>query len=215
MPDTLDDKLARIERLDSELLRKFGEMTVKGGPMYISDFILVGAAKRTLALSDGFRGHIREKNFTCAAALLRMQLDTALRLHAATLYSSPQEYAQKIFEGARVDRLKGRDGNKFTDAYLARKLSEEHPWVKKMHDELCEFVHFSNRHYFSAVARTNDETQVVYRQVSAKDPKRPDEDYFEILDAYLETMGITGTIALAWYMANRKIAADQSTSAIE
>src|SRR4051794_3184007 len=82
MPKNLEEKLAKLERLDRELLRNLSGMPNIGGAVSISDFILLGAVKRMLALSDGFRGHIRQKNFTCAAALLRLQLDTALRLHA-------------------------------------------------------------------------------------------------------------------------------------
>jgi hypothetical protein len=108
--------LANLERGDDELRHYFVGLMKADSALYISDFIIIGALKRTLALSDGFRGHIRNRNFTCAGALLRLQLDTALRLYAANLSASSQKYAEAVFKGERVDRLKDKDGKRLTDS---------------------------------------------------------------------------------------------------
>ena len=200
MSETLEEKLAKIERGDAELQRYFMKAAQSDPSMYVSDFIIFGALKRTLALSEGFRSHIRERNFTCAGALLRLQLDTALRLHAARLSGNPEAYAKAVFEGQRVDRLKDRDGNRMTDSYLAQKLSEEHPWVKRAYEGLCDFIHFSNRHFFTSIANLNSEERIVHFQISAKDPPRPESDYFESVDGFYETMRLTLHIAAAWHM---------------
>ena len=42
--------------------------------MFTADFVLVGALKRALSLSDGFRKHIRDRNFICTGTLLRAHL---------------------------------------------------------------------------------------------------------------------------------------------
>jgi len=56
-----------------------------------------------------------------------------------------------------------------------------------MYRDLCNFVHFSHRHIFTSVAKVGDEDRTVHFQISAKDPPRPDADYFEIVDAYYAT----------------------------
>jgi hypothetical protein len=133
VPETLEEKLAKIERGENQILKIFPQFIQPGDDMHVSDMVLLGIIKRTLALSGGFRGHIQNKNFTCAAALLRMQMDTALRVFAATLYSSPEQYAMAVFDGQQVDRLRDRNGNRMTDSYLAKKLSELHPWVERVY----------------------------------------------------------------------------------
>jgi hypothetical protein len=167
----------------------------------VSDLVIFGALKRTLALSGGFRRHIRDRNFTCAAALLRLQLDTALRLFAGSLFDNPEEYADAVFRGQRVDRLKDKYGKKLTDSYLADKLSEPYPWVKRVYVNLCEFVHFSNRHFFSSVAKLNDADRTFHLHISAEDAPRPDSDYFEIVEGYYETIRVTITLAAGWHEA--------------
>jgi hypothetical protein len=201
MSETLEQKLAKIEQADDELRRYFAVAISEDQSMYVSDFIIFGALKRTLALSDGFRGHIRHRNFTCAAALTRLQLDTALRLYAADLYGDTEKYAEEVFHGKPVNKLKGKHGKKLTDAYLADKLSEQYPWVKRMYENLCDFVHLSNRHFFTSVASLNETDRSFKFEISAKDVPRPDSDYFEIVEGFLEAMKISLALAAGWHRA--------------
>jgi|SRR5580704_8111964 hypothetical protein len=201
MKNTIKDKLAKIEGGEAELLRFFASKIKVGADIRIADFILIASLKRTLALSSGFRSLIEARNFTSAAALLRLQLDTALRLYAAALYSHPEAYARAVFEGKPVDKLKDRDGNRLTDRYLAKKLSEKHPWVEEIYRNLCDFIHFSNRHLFTSVAKLDEQEQTVHMLISQQDPPKPDEAYFEILNAYYDVMKLTGTLAGGWLMA--------------
>ena len=201
MSETLEQKLAKIEETDEVLRQHFGREMQKDPSIYVSDLVLFGALKRTLALSDGFRGHIRNRNFTCAAALSRLQLDTALRLYAGSLYGNTEEYAEAVFQGKRVDKLKDKRGRKLSDSYLADKLSELYPWVKRVYENLCEFVHLSNRHFFTSVASLNDADRSLKLELSAKDVPRPDSDYFEIVEGFLEAMRVTITLAAEWHKA--------------
>ncbi len=203
MAESLDDKLAKIEGGERTLLQMCAHSMPAGGNMYHSDLFLLGVAKRTVALADGFRAQIAARNFICAATLLRAHLDTALRLSGATLVADPEAYADAVFSGEQVDRRKDRDGNRLTDSYLAKKLSENQPWVQNVYKELCKFGHFTSRHIFASTAKLNDENRTVHFQVSAKDPPRPDSDYFEVVDAFHDTMRIIFTFAAAWQTAKR------------
>jgi hypothetical protein len=201
MSETLEQKLAKTETADDQLRQYFSHAISDDPSMYVSDFILFGALKRTLALSDGFRGHIRNRNFTCAAALARLQLDTALRLYAADLYGDTEKYAQEVLHGKAVNKLKDKRGMKLTDGYLADRLSEQYPWIKRMYEELCDFVHLSNQHFFTSVASLNDADRSFKFEISAKDVPRPDSDYFEIVEGFLEAMRITIDLAVGWHQA--------------
>jgi hypothetical protein len=186
---TLEERLARIEQGDAEL-RTYFVNAVKDDPtLYVSDLVIFGALKRTLSLSDGFRRHIRERNFTCAGALLRLQLDTALRLYGAKLHGNLEAYADAIVKGGRIDKLRDSRGHRLTDSYLADKLSEEFPWVKRMYENLCDFIHFSNRHLFAAAMQAGDRT--FHLAIGAQDPLREERDYYEAVEAFYESMRVT------------------------
>lgn len=203
MEGSIKDRLEKIERSENELLRYFADKIKEGADIYIADFVLLASVKRTLALSSGFRTLIEARNFTSAAALLRLQLDTALRLYAATLYSHPENYARAVFDGKRVDKLKDRNGNRLTDSYLAQKLSERYPWVQRVYQDLCDFIHFSNRHLFTSISKIDEQDKTVHLLISAKDPPKPDEAYFEVLDSYYDVLKLTGSLAGGWLLAKK------------
>jgi hypothetical protein len=100
------------------------------------------------------------------------------------LVRDPEALAEAVMRGDRLDKLKDRSNQRLTDAHLSKKLGEVYPWVTKVYTKLCDFGHFSNRHIFSSVASTNDEERKIFFQISAEDPKRPEEDYFEIVEGF-------------------------------
>jgi hypothetical protein len=194
MAETLEERLARIERLEAELLRKFPQFVQPDSDMYVMHFLLFGALKRTLAHADGFRKHINDRNFICAGTIMRAQLDTALRVNALSLVRDPEQFASDVMAGKPINKMKDTRNQRLTDAHLAKRLSEQYPWVQEVYDNLCDFGHFSNRHVFNAMTGANDASHTVHFQVSAKDPPRPDADYFEIVEGFFETMRITGLL---------------------
>ena len=205
MLESLAEKLANIEHIDDKIRNYFLEAVKADPTIYVVDFVIFGALKRTLSLSDGFRRHIRDRNFTCAGALLRLQLDTAMRLYGGSLHGSPSVYAEAIFHGERIDRLKDRKGRRMTDSYLAEQMNEHYPWVRKMYAELCDFIHFSNRHIFAAAEKLNERDRSFSLVLGPKDPQRPDSDYFEILDAFSQTLRVTSDLAAGWHAATHKL----------
>lgn len=200
MAETLDEKLATIERNEKQMLDLFAAFIKPKADFYVGDMVLYGVAKRALALSSGFRTLIKERNFTSAAALLRMQLDTALRLYAARLVSDPAHYANTIYEGKPVNKYRDRQGRLLTDSYMARRMAQEYKWVQGVYRETSEFVHFTNRHIFSAIGPGQEEGGVDL-QISARDRERPESDYFEVVDAFQHTTWLIAKFAAEWHSA--------------
>jgi hypothetical protein len=194
MAETLEERLAKIERFETELLRKLPQFMQPESDMYVMHYLLFGALKRTLAHADGFRKHINDRNFICAGTIMRAQLDTALRLNALSLVKDPEQFASDVMAGRPINKMKDAKNHRLTDAHLAKELSEQFPWVQEVYDNLCEFGHFSNRHIFTSMTGADEATRTVRFQVSAKDPPRPDADYFEIVEGFFETMRITGLL---------------------
>jgi hypothetical protein len=200
--ETFDDKLQKIQQYEQTVLDSCKLFLHDGAPMMVMDFTLVAAAKRTLSLASGFRTHMKDRNFTCAAALLRLQLDTCLRLFAGSLSSAgPGKYFQDMFDGKPVDRMKDIHGQRLTDSYLAKRLNEKYPWVESVYKNLCDFVHLSNRHIFTTMSGLNDAERTVHLSITASDPKRSDADYFESLEAFLSCMKVTVVLIRSWHKA--------------
>ena len=92
---------------------------------------------------------IRDQNFICAGALLRLQLDTALRIMAGFIVEEPHKFADAVMAGSRINRMKDREGKRMTDRYLVTKMSKNFPGVETVYEQTSNYIHFSNIHILS------------------------------------------------------------------
>ncbi len=169
----------------------------------MSDLFLLGAMKRTFAQAQGFIDLIRSRNFPCAAAILRLQIDTAMRVNGLNLVDNIEDFCSELIGDKKFNQMKDRDGKKFTDVYLRQKLSEEHDWVSSVYENVSDFVHLSGRHLMVSITELNDGDRTISLAVSPVDPVRPDEDYFEIVDAFFEATRIAACLILGCMMSRR------------
>ena len=167
--------LAELEavhlRLGKEMFEAFG------GAMYGMDLLAAGALNRSKAHIAGFSTLIKAKNLICSGALLRLQLDTAMRFFAAFLVERPHDFAMSVLRGEKVRDLKDRSGKKMTDVYLCQKLGEEFEWVPRVYERTSGYVHLSSTHLMSALspssgADADDWTFTI--KISAEDKPLPE-----------------------------------------
>jgi hypothetical protein len=198
---TLDDRLGRIERLATELVGKLAGLVGKNTSLVHSDLFVIGAVRRTLAQSQGFRDLIKAKNFPCAAAILRMQLDTAMRVNALRIVEERNQFCEEILKGKRFTSLKDSSGVKLTDAHLRKKLAEEHPWIGPIYEQTSDFIHLSGRHFYSSILRMDDDTRIVTFEISGTDPPQSEDRYFEIVDEFFAISKIVSVMLLGYFTA--------------
>ena len=198
---TLADRIGRIECLETELTRKAAWLVEKHAQISYSDMFVMGALRRTLAQSKGFRDLIAAKNFPCAAAILRMQIDTAMRVNALLLVEERDACCKAVIDGKKFNTLKDSAGNKLTDAHLRKKLAERYPWVNPVYEQTSDFVHLSGRHLFSSIHSTDDDTGIVYFFFGGTDPARPDATYFEIVDTFFAVFKMIALLLLGYFGA--------------
>lgn len=211
-PD-LVTRLERIERLENELIRKGAGIVGTGTDLSHADFFIFGALRRTLAQARGFRDLITARNFPCAAAILRLQIDTAMRVNALSMVDDVDAVCKAVLDGEQFNRLKDRDGVKLSDAHIRKKLAETHPWIGPVYERTSDFVHLSGKHFEVSIARTDDETRTAYFQISGHDPHRPDETYFEAVDTFFEATKLAGTLLLGFWMARHQRATVAASAA--
>jgi hypothetical protein len=190
LSNSLEGSLARLAEMDAAHLELGTEMfNAHGGVLYGMDLLASGALNRSKAHIAGFRTLIKAKNLICAGALLRLQLDTAMRFFAAFLVEKPHDFAIAVLGGKRVRDLRDRNGEAMTDAYLVRKLGEEFDWVPRVYERTSGYVHFSSTHMMSALTPKDGdagEGQSLQFEikVAAKDKPLPQWIYIETSDAF-------------------------------
>jgi hypothetical protein len=182
------------------------------GALYGMDLLAWGALNRSRAHISGFESLVRAKNLICAGALLRLQLDTALRFYAAFLVDEPHAFALAVLDGQQIRRMKAKDNRSMTDAYLVQKLGAEYAWVPSVYERTSGYVHLSSTHLMSALTPKGEEDGNFKfdMKMSAEDKAFPQELYIEAVDAFCASTDILLTYVHGWVYtkANPEIVAE-------
>lgn len=190
MSEELTAKIKDLRRgvsICEEMLKKMLE--AYDGAIYSLDLYAIGMMHRSQALIDGFCDLVEDKNLLCAAPLIRLQLDNALRFYAAFIVNEPHKFAEEVLKGESVRNLKDKENKRMTDAYLVDKLSPDHAFIKPLYEQTCGFVHFSNTHiYYSMQDIKEDGTFSFPLQVKGFEVK--DEILIQAIDAFKSSTNV-------------------------
>ena len=154
------------------------------GKMFPLDILASATIKRSMALIQGFTSLVKMGNYTCAASLLRLQLDSCLRLFATFIVDKPHDLAHKVLKGKAIRDMKDRDGHRMTDRYLVNTLGAKYVWMPRIYESTSGFIHLSEKHLFSVFDEAEDERSVGLR-IAADDENVPTELWVELADAFL------------------------------
>jgi hypothetical protein len=138
------------------------------------------------------------------AEINEKQARSIMRVNALSLIDDVEQACKPVLDGEQFNRLKDRDGTKMSDAHLRKKLAENHPWISKVYEQASNFVHLSGKHFEVSIARNDGDTRMAYLQISGHDPNRPEETYFEAVDAFFEATKLAGMLFLAFWVISPK-----------
>lgn len=121
-----------------------------------SDIFIIGAIKKSHSITSGFVSLMTVDNYVAAAPLVRIHLDTLLRIHALYISDNREEFTLNVLKGITIRNLKDAKGNKMTDRYLVDTMNEFLPGFKNVYDEYNGFVHLSDKHIWSSTSFNED-----------------------------------------------------------
>lgn len=197
MDPELERRIVHIENLHDLHISALKELLeADNGKLFGLDFLAAAVFKRSLSLCSGFCILVRNKNYQCSAALLRLQLDSVMRFYAAFIVEKPHDFAIQVLKGEHIRKMSDRHGNKMTDQYLKESLSKDYEWVARVYDSTSGFVHLSDKHIFS-IFENNKEDSFGLR-VSATDEHFLDGDWIEMTDAFLACTDVLFEYLKGW-----------------
>ena len=201
--ENLEAKLKELEQLQFAHPNKAMEMMkADNSALFPLDFLAVSVFNRSMSLIAGFILLIREENFICAAPLVRLQLDNALRFFATTLVKEPHKVAIEFIEGTPIkDFTDERTGKNLTDTYLVNKLSgldHKFKWVKPLYQNSSGYIHLSEKHFLSSTTTKGNEPMKFSSAVSTKDNFITTEDRVDAVNAMIETSKVVLFLLDSW-----------------
>jgi hypothetical protein len=194
---TKEELLIEIDNKSKAIINMGQQLTAITPKMEIFDFFLFGALNRTVNISKAYTSLIRDNNFIAAAPLVRINIDTLLRLYASTISDYDRNtFASKVMNGELIKKMK-LSGSKLdlTDLFLYTEISkvENMEWVTDIYKAGSSFVHFEKSHISSSVKIADDKERTINMCIGFHDEFISESEKFgsavwmnKIVDAIIE-----------------------------
>ncbi|MEE8585996.1 MAG: hypothetical protein V3T83_14220, partial [Acidobacteriota bacterium] len=102
--------------------------------------------QRSRHLVEAFALLIAQRNLTACGAIIRMQLDSLMRLYACSLVADPMELWEVLNSGVRWGTVRSATGEPLSDKYLHEQLSLKYAWASGLYARMSGYVHLSTPH---------------------------------------------------------------------
>ena len=166
------------------------------------EWFALAAIKKTASLSHAFCTLIRAKNTLSAAALVRLQLDTAMRIFGLTLVDDVETAGIRLMNDESYRKLRSRDKQPLTDAFLHRKLNEKYPGITEAYEDASAYVHLSGQHIKTGLW-SRPGTPTLFFHLFGTDDARPDEWFAGLVDAFDQATRLTADLIAAFINTRR------------
>ncbi|MCZ7502758.1 hypothetical protein [Agrobacterium sp. ST15.13.015] len=162
---------------------------------------LLAALQRIDSNVAGFQAMVASLNYPVACAILRLQIDTAMRVNGLRLMADPHDGTMKLLSGERYDRIRPKKGDKLRDAVLLNSLNAEYDWIKKVYERTSGMVHLSGMHIHhsfnhSTGVKNEDGSLSIEMAIGPNNPNVPAELYDEICAAFVHVSMIANEITV-------------------
>ena len=127
-----------------------------GEELYETDWIFIGVMARSYSLVDGFIDAFDAWNPVVMAPLLRLQIDSLVRLSYLTKVPKVEDVALHLIGGGEFRDLRDVNGDRLSDRRLIEHAEELHPWIDDVYKATSGWVHFSPAHIRAAIQVTPD-----------------------------------------------------------
>lgn len=204
-------------RLENLRQRRYGHPTIglmlfseQHSDLYMLDLLTLAVLERSMSLHRAIEDLIVSENYPCAAALIRLQLDSCLRYFAVSLVADSQSLIMDVLDGERISRMKDKSGAKMTDQYLLGQLLDHYPEisdrVQRVYERTSGFVHLSKVHMHLPVdttrinlseAESGMGSPIAFR-VSGRDVSITDQVRCEAIDGFSAITDILLDLVTAW-----------------
>lgn len=179
---TKEQLLTEIDNKSKAIINMGKQLSAISEKVDLFDWIIIAALNRTVNINKAYTTLIRDNNFIAAAPLVRINIDTLLRLYASIISEFDRNtFASKVIDGELIKKMKLRGTKQtLTDKTLHEELSkvEDMEWVSQIYEAGNSFVHFENTHFISSRFISDDETKIMHMTIGFHDAFIPESEKF-------------------------------------
>lgn len=187
------DMLAMLEEAENRILADCAKHVSSPAQANVNQYLfLFAAARRLLTQARAFKQCVADNNGQIASALLRMQLDTVMRLYAIFWVKDPEVFTTAVLGGRDINKMTDRHKQQMTDKHLRSKLTDTYPWIEAVYKSTSGYIHFSGTHMIKALELDPASGQPMV-SIGSNDGDRPVGYYREVITAFVHTTMLAHT----------------------
>jgi len=170
---TKEQLLTEIDNKSKAIINMGKQLNAITPQMETFEFLLIAALNRTVNISKAYTTLIRDNNFLAAAPLVRINIDTLLRLYASSICEFDRNtFASKVMGGEQINKMKlNGTKEKLSDINLYLELSKEEgmEWVEKIYKVGNSYVHLENSHILSSLKAVDEKERIATMTIGFHD----------------------------------------------
>jgi len=179
---TKEQLLTEIDNKSKAIINMGKQLNAITPKMETFDFLLIAALNRTVNISKAYTTLIRDNNFIAAAPLVRINIDTLLRLYASIISEYDRNtFASKVMGGELIKKMKLNGTKKdLRDDTLYLELSkiEGMEWVTDIYKAGSSFIHLEKSHIFSSLKIADEKERTINMSIGFHDAFIPESEKF-------------------------------------
>ncbi|MDC3403084.1 hypothetical protein OAX38_02710 [Flavobacteriaceae bacterium] len=178
--------LIEIENKSKSIINLGKQLYAISTNLFHFDLLIIAALNRTVNTNKAFVSLVKDSNFISAIPLIRINIDTLLRLYASKISEfNRNEYALKILSGTEVKKMKHYNSkSKLSDYFLHTEISkiEGMEWVSHLYNIGNSFIHFEKSHFLSSMKITSEDDRTISMSIGYHDSFISDNDKKELVN---------------------------------
>jgi hypothetical protein len=175
---TLEEALKDIDKKQKPIINLGNQLAAITPKLEPFDLLLISVVNRVVNINSGFCHLMRNRNFFAAAPMVRINLDSLLRIFASYQTDLDRNsFALAVMGGEEIRKMKfAGTTERLQDVNLVRKLSEVDgmQWVKQIYDAGNSYVHFGDAIFFGSRI-IDEEKRMMYQSIGLHDSFVPDD----------------------------------------
>lgn len=190
----LEARLLKIEETSAALVRLPGTyMGPLGSKITDIDWYVLAAIKKTASMTHAFCTLARAKNTLAATALIRLQLDTAIRIFGLSLVDDLEATGLHLMNEESYQKLRSRNGELLQDGMLHRELNKHYPGLSAVYQATSAYVHLSAAHIKTGLS-DRPGSPLLYFHLNGTDESLPNESFAEIVDSFDQSTSLAAEL---------------------
>lgn len=175
---TLEEALKDIDKKQKPIINVGDQLAAITPKLEPFDLLLISVVNRVVNINSGFCLLMRNRNFFSGAPMVRINLDSLLRIFASYQTDLDRNsFALEVIGGKEIRKMKFAGTKELLhDVNLVRRLSEVDgmKWVKQIYEAGNSFVHFGDAIFFGSRS-IDEEKRMMYQSIGVHDSFVPDD----------------------------------------